>query len=136
MDDIETIFSKKDVITEEARAYKAYIENTWGNLFRVELEIPLKELFPKPTNTGLNHIWKYGSADVVVYRGDKLVAIFEPGGSHHLNDEKQMKNDRRKWMLCKKNGIPCTFIMNGVAFNLSNRKQRQLFGKTLFFESL
>jgi len=30
---------------------------------------------------------------------------------------------------------PCVFIMNGVAFNLSNRKRRQLFGKTLFLES-
>jgi hypothetical protein len=92
----------------------------------------LKRLFAEPGNKGLKHIWKYGSADLVVWKKDKLVCIIEPGGSHHFTDEKQIKNDKRKWMLCEKNGVRCMKMANGLVFGLSNRQRRKLLGRLLF----
>jgi hypothetical protein len=119
------------IITEEAVRYKDYIEKTWPKLV-VKLEIPLSKLFPKPENKGLLHIWRYGAADVVVYRNGKLVCIVEPGGAHHMTDEKQKKNDRRKWKLCDINHVKCLRVMNGTLDALSNRKKRQMVGNHIF----
>src|SRR4051812_13847853 len=96
----------RSIITEEALRIKGYINLKWPQ-FRVEVEQQLRNILPKPTNYGLAHIWKYGAADLVVYLGNKLICIFEPGGSQHFTDEKQIKNDKRKWMLCHKNGVRC-----------------------------
>jgi len=117
--------------TDEALAIKDYINSKWGNLFTVETERPLSKLFPKPENPGLKHIWTYGSADIVIYRKGRPVAIIEPGGQHHF-EEKQSLNDRRKWKLAELNGVKCLFVMNGVMRSLSNRKWRSLLGKFLF----
>lgn len=118
-------------ITPDAISIKTYINETWPN-FRVELEEYLRDILPQPRNKGLNHIWKYGSADVVVRKDEKIVAIFEPGGSAHFQDEKQMKNDRRKWKLCELNNIRCLRIANGVLDRLSKRQKRKLIGRYLF----
>lgn len=120
-----------ELVTEEAIRVKDYINKTWPK-FRVELEKKLNSLFPEPKNVGLKHIWKYGSADIVVYKDDKIIAIFEPGGSHHFQDEKQIKNDKRKYMLCNINGVNCLKFANSVIYNLSKRQMRKLFGKYLF----
>ena len=94
----------------------------------------LRELFPEPDNAGLRHIWKYGAADLVVYRCDKAVCIIEAGGAHHFED-KQSLNDRRKWKLCEINGVGCMTMMNGLMDGLSNRKWRSLLGRYLFPKS-
>lgn len=120
-----------DRITDEAIAFGVYIGKTWPG-FVVKMEQSLAKILPEPSNRGLKHIWRYGSADVAVYRGDKLICIFEPGGSHHFQDEKQMKNDRRKWKLCEINGVRCLRIANGVIGKLSNRQKRKMFGRFLF----
>ena len=93
--------------------------------------IHLSELFPKPDNPGLQHIWRYGSADLLVYRGSKPVAIIEPGGGHHF-EEKQSLNDRRKWKLAELHGVRCLNMMNGLQARLSKRKWRELIGGVLF----
>ncbi len=118
-------------VTEEARAIKAYIEQAWSRLFCVKLEVPLSEVFSEPEETGLKHIWRYGSADLVVFRNAKPVAIIEPGGGQHF-DEKQSVNDRRKWKLAEQNGVRCLHVMNGVMKSLSKRKWRALIGSYLF----
>ena len=118
-------------ITEETKAIKAYIEQKWPRLFSVKLEVPLREVFPEPENTGLKHIWRYGSADLVVCRDSKPIAIIEPGGGHHFG-EKQSLNDRRKWKLAEQNGVGCLQVMNGVMNSLSKRKWRALIGSYLF----
>lgn len=118
-------------ITEEAKAIKAYIDQKWSRLFCVKLEVPLKQVFNEPENSGLKHIWCYGSADLVVFRDNKPVAIIEPGGAHHF-DEKQSLNDRRKWKLAEQNGVRCLHVMNGVMNSLSKRKWRALIGSFLF----
>jgi hypothetical protein len=125
-------FMSEDLrVTEEAKAIKAYIEQTWPRLFSVKLELPLKEVFSEPENAGLKHIWRYGSADVVVYRDSKPVTIIEPGGGQHFG-EKQSLNDRRKWKLAEQNGVGCLHVMNGVMNSLSKRKWRALLGSYLF----
>lgn len=118
-------------VTEEAKAIKAYIEQKWSRLFSVKLEVPLKQVFIEPENSGLKHIWRYGSADLVVFRGSKPVAIIEPGGAHHFG-EKQSLNDRRKWKLAEQNGVRCLHVMNDVMDSLSKRKWRALIGSFLF----
>lgn len=119
-----------DLITEEALSIKDYIKEQWPQ-FDVQLEQRLNTLFPQPLK-GCKHIWRHGTADIVVRRGGKIVAVIEPGGSHHFQDEKQMKNDRAKWKLCQINGVGCLRIANGVLDKLSKRKKRTLLGKYLF----
>jgi hypothetical protein len=118
-------------ITEEAKAIKAYIEQTWPRLFHLKLEVPLKQIFNEPENAGLKHIWRHGSADLVVFRNTKPVAIIEPGGGQHFG-EKQSLNDRRKWKLAEQNGVRCLHVMNDVMTSLSKRKWRALVGSFLF----
>jgi hypothetical protein len=128
MDDLELLFNSK--ITLETLSIKEYIERTW-KFFYVKVERPLRELFPEPENKGLKHIWKYGSADLIIYRNNKIICIIEPGGSHHW-EEKQQLNDRRKWKLCEINGVRCLRMMNGLQDQLSKKKWRNLLGSFLF----
>jgi hypothetical protein len=120
----------RDIITEDIRQIEAYINRTWKHL-STEKEIRLNKIFPEPENVGLKHIWRYGSADLVVYRHDKPTCIIESGGSHHW-EEKQSLNDRRKWKLAEINGVRCLTMMNGMMERLSNRKWRELLGGFLF----
>ena len=110
----------RDIITEDIKQIEAYINRTWKHL-STEKEIRLNKLFPEPENVGLKHIWRYGSADLIVYRHKKPVCIIESGGSHHW-EEKQSLNDRRKWKLAEVNGVRCLTMMNGMMERLSNRK--------------
>ena len=119
------------VITEEALKIRDYIEKTWGGIFTVRVEVPLRVVFPEPQNVGLRHIWKWGSADLVVCRDGEPIAIIEPGGSHHW-EEKQSLNDRRKWKLADINGVRGITLMNGVMDALSKRKFRAMMGAILF----
>ena len=57
----------------------------------IRKEIRLNKVFLEPENVGLKHIWRYGSADLVVSRHGKPVCIIESGGSHHW-EEKQSLN--------------------------------------------
>ena len=119
------------LITEDVIEVEKYINKTWKQ-FDTKLEIRLDKLFPKPLNKGLNHIWKYGSADLCVYKNEKLICIIEVGGSHHMQNDKQKKNDARKWKLCDINNVSCLTMMNGLQKRLSNRKWRNLLGRYLF----
>jgi len=112
----------REVITGEIRKIEGYINVTWPQ-FRTCKEVRLRELFSEPDNAGLRHIWKYGSADLVVYRHDKAVCIIEAGGAHHF-EERQSLNDRRKWKLAEQNGVRCLTMMNGLMERLSKRKWR------------
>ena len=120
----------REIITEEIRKIEAYINSTWEQ-FTTRKEVKLRELFPEPDNTGLRHIWKYGSADLVVSKDGKPVCIIEAGGAQHWED-KQSLNDRRKWKLCEVNGVRCLTMMNGLMASLSKRKWRELLGRYLF----
>lgn len=118
-------------ITQDAILIENYINKTWKK-FQTKKEVPLRNLVPEPKNKGLKHIWKYGTADVVVFRNGKVVCVIEPGGSHHFQDEKQIKNDARKWKLCDINGVKCLHLVNGVISNISKRQLRNMIGKLLF----
>jgi|GEM_PF-3368926 len=120
----------REIITEEIRKIEGYINATWPQ-FTTRKEVRLRELFPEPKNTGLRHIWKYGAADLVVYRQDKVLCIIEAGGAQHFED-KQSLNDRRKWKLAEQNGVGCLTMMNGLMDGLSKRKWRSLLGRYLF----
>jgi hypothetical protein len=126
---METTFPR-ELITEDIRKIEAYINATWPR-FATQKEVRLSKLFPEPDNTGLRHIWKFGSADLVVYRDGKPVSIIESGGTHHF-EEKQSLNDRRKWKLAEINGVRCLTMMNGLMEGLSKRKWRLLLGRYLF----
>lgn len=118
------------LITEEVIALEKYINKTWPK-FVTQKEIALRDLFPKPENSGLKHIWTYGSADLVVFKDDKPICIFEPGGRQHF-DEKQHKNDARKFKLVELNKCKCLHMMNNVVDGLSKRQLRRLIGGFLW----
>jgi len=120
----------REIITQDIKEIEAYINRTWKH-FHTNKEVRLNKLFPEPENVGLRHIWRYGSADLVIFRGSNPVCIIESGGSHHWED-KQSLNDRRKWKLAEQNGVRCLTMMNGVMPRLSNRKWRSLLGRFLF----
>jgi hypothetical protein len=111
-------------------AVEGYVNTKWPQ-FTTRKEVRLRELFPGPENAALRHIWKYGSADLVVSRGGRPICIIEAGGAHHWED-KQSLNDRRKWKLCEVNGVGCLTMMNGLMDALSKRKWRSLLGRYLF----
>lgn len=114
----------------EISQIKAYLIRTWKHL-TTRVEVDLKDVFPKPENKGLLHIWKWGSADLLVYRHGKLVCLIESGGSHHW-EKKQSLNDCRKWKLAEINGVRCLTMMNGMMKRLSIRKWRELLGRYIF----
>jgi len=120
----------REIITEDIKQIESYINRTWKQ-FATQKEVRLRKLFPEPENKGLKHIWKYGSADLVIYKNEKPICIIESGGSQHW-EEKQSLNDRRKWKLAEQNGVRCLTMMNGIMQRLSNRKWRGLLGKYLF----
>jgi hypothetical protein len=121
-------------ITDEVLEIESYINKTWTRVI-TKTEVPLKDLFPEPRNPGLKHIWKWGAADLVVFACKTPICIIEPGGSHHW-EERQMKNDRRKWKLAELNGVNCLFIMNHVVGRLSKRQLRGLLGKNVFVRTI
>lgn len=120
-------------ITPEVLSAQDYIKKTWGHLFETQLEVALKDLFEKPENPGLAHIWRYGSADILVRskKTEEVVAVIEIGGAHHF-DKKQAANDRRKWKLCQINNVKCLNLINSLPDGLSKRKWRSLLGSHLF----
>lgn len=118
------------MITEEVIKIEEYIHKEWPK-FKTQKEMNLNLLFPEPENKGLKHIWKYGAADLVVYRNTKVIAIIEPGGSHHF-EEHQSLNDQRKFKLAETNNVKCLTMMNGVFSKLPKRKIRRLFGRYIF----
>jgi len=120
----------KEIITEDIKQIESYINETWKQFF-TQKEVRLNKLFSEPENKGLKHIWRYGSADLVVYKDNKPICIIESGGSHHW-EEKQSLNDRRKWKLAEQNGVRCLTMMNGLMQRLSNSKWRTLLGRYLF----
>jgi len=120
----------REIITAEIKQIEKYINVTWKH-FTTQKEIRLSKVFPEPENIGLKHIWKWGSADLVVSKDNKPVCIIESGGGHHF-EEKQSLNDRRKWKLAEQNNVRCLTMMNGLMPRLSKRKWRALLGKYLF----
>jgi hypothetical protein len=121
---------KMGLVTQEVRQIEEYINKTWRQ-FSTKKEVQLRKLFPEPENEGLHHIWRYGSADLVVYKNGKAVLIIESGGSHHW-EKKQALNDRRKSKLADMNNVKCLIMMNGLSSTLSRRQWRGLIGSHLF----
>jgi hypothetical protein len=118
---------------DEIEKTKNLIEKFWKGKFTFKREIPLKELFSEPKDKDLKHIWKYGHADLAVFRNGKLIAIFEPGGFHHLKDKRQIQNDILKYKLCKLNKVSCCHFANATLERLkSNREKRKFLGAYLF----
>ena len=120
----------RELITEEIRNIEAYINKTWKQ-FDTQKEVSLNKLFPEPEDAGLNHIWRYGSADLVVSKNGKHICIIEAGGPQHF-EEHQSLNDLRKRKLAEINGVKCLQMMNWMMANLSNRKWRSMLGRYLF----
>jgi hypothetical protein len=123
--------NRHELITETAKDLKSYVDKTWPG-FETRLEVSMKDLFPDPGKGGLQTIWKYGSADLVISKKGRIVAILEPGGSHHFNDPNQIRRDKRKWKLCEINGVRCFKFANSLFYALSNRKKRTMLGKVIF----
>ena len=107
-----------------------YIRRIWP-MFEVKTKVPLRELFPEPEKLGMKRLWNYGHADVAVFKDGKLIAVLEPGGAHHF-DEQQAARDRRKYMLCKLNNVTCLHFVTGLPERLSKRKFRNMIRKALF----
>lgn len=120
----------REIITEDIKQIEKYINDTWKQ-FTTQKEVRLNKLFSEPENIGLKHIWRYGSADLVVSKDNKPICIIESGGAHHF-EEHQSLNDRRKWKLAEQNGVRCLTMVVGIKNRLSNRKWRTLLGRYLF----
>jgi len=118
---------------DEIEKTKNLIEKFWKGKFNFKREIPLKELFPEPKDKDLKHMWRYGHADLVVFKNGKLIAIFEPGGFRHLKDKRQIQNDILKYKLCRLNKVACCHFTNNTLERLkSNRQKRKFLGSYLF----
>lgn len=121
------------MITEDVIKLEQYINQTWAQ-FKTQKEIALRDLFLEPENKGLKHIWKYGSADLVVFCNDRPICIIEPGGAQHF-EKKQHKNDARKFKLCELNDCRCLHMINGLMNRLSKRQFRKLLGGYVYEKS-
>ena len=114
------------------QAIAFYIENN----FRVtvgKIKTPLKELFPEPEKKHLQRFWGNNShADIPVFRHHKLVCIIEPGGKAHFSDKKQRTRDKKKFAICKLNGVNLLHISKGVIRCLNDRKTKRLFRKYIY----
>ena len=122
-----------NMTTEEEIKIRDYIRITWPK-FRIEVGIKLSVLFPEPENVGLKNIWKYGHADISIYRRERFICLIEPGGSHHF-ENKQSLNDRRKWKLAEINNVRCVHLLNGLLERLSKRQFRKIIGGVLYGKS-
>lgn len=120
----------EQIITKEVIELETYINKTWPK-FTTQKEVALRYLFPEPENIGLKHIWKYGSADLIVYRKSIPICILEPGGAQHF-EKKQIKNDARKFKLAESNNCRCLHLMNNIIDNLSKQQFRKLIGGYLW----
>jgi len=122
----------QDVVTAEAKAIKAYVDKTWGRHVNTELEVPLRDLFPKPEKKHLHSMWEKGAADVVVRRRDgSVLTIIEPGGGQHLRRE-QNTRDKKKFAICSQNGVGCLQMLNGVMTSLPKRQWRRFLGSYIW----
>ncbi|MDI6602726.1 MAG: hypothetical protein QME57_01220 [Patescibacteria group bacterium] len=118
---------------DEIEKTKNLINKFWKDKFIFKREIPLKNLFLEPENKSLQHIWNHGHADLAVFRNRKLISIFEPGGTRHLKDKKQIQNDILKYKLCRLNGVKCCHFTNDTLEKLkSKREKRKFLGSYLF----
>ena len=110
-----------------------YLSNNFPRL-KFKKKIFLKDLFPKPKNKWLQSFWNNNShADISVFRHHKLVCIIEPGGWHHVKDEKQKIRDSKKDKICQENKIKCLRIFNNVVNgDLDNSKFRKLLKKYFY----
>ncbi|MBA7576011.1 hypothetical protein ES708_17848 [subsurface metagenome] len=109
--------------------------------FNPKLEFKIKELLknilPEPESKWLKKMWRFGHADISVYRHDKLICIVEPGGWHHFKDGKQILNDKKKYILCKLNSVNVLRIVNDVVENdLGLLKTKRLFKKYFYGKNL
>lgn len=126
--------SAPPVVTEEAKSLADFLVGEWGHLFDVQLEVRLSTLFPKPRWSRLCHIWKHGSADLAVFREQRLVAIVEVGGPHHF-DALRARNDENKARLAITNHVSCAILSNEIVRKLSKRRLRALLGAIIFGSS-
>lgn len=105
--------------------------------FKFKIKESLKNILPKPESRWLENIWKFGHADISVYRHNELSCIVEPGGWYHAKDKKQRVNDLKKDTLCKINGVNCLrFFNNVVEDNLGMLKTKRLFKKYFYGKNL
>ena len=122
----EDIAAKEDL--------KENIEKFFGKHFYIpRFDIPLKKLFPEPENRFLRSFWKAAShADIPVFskRDNRLIAIFETGGSAHL-EKKQVLRDTKKAKICALNNIGFRGIQNWEWEKISRRKFRNWIRKVL-----
>lgn len=110
----------------------SFVENT----FRVtagEIKTPLKELFPKPEKKHLQKFWNNNShADIPIFRHHKLILIIELGGKAHFSDKKQIIRDKKKYAICKLNGVNLLQISNSVISCLNDVKTKRLFRRYIY----
>jgi len=120
-------------ITPQARAVGDMIQTFWPNRFQLKFEVPLHEIFPQPQNPGLEHIWRFGRADLLALsqKHQSAITLIELHGAHHWQ-ARQARNDRRKYTLARENGVGCLCLYNSVVDRLSRRKMRGLLGGVLF----
>tara|TARA_R100000027_G_scaffold64353_1_gene57743 strand:- start:486 stop:947 length:462 start_codon:yes stop_codon:yes gene_type:complete len=125
--------SYEEFITPQVREIAGLIESFWPGKYDLRYEVKLSEIFPEPENHGLLHIWRYGRADLVVNfaRTGRILSIIELHGAHHWT-EKQAKNDRRKYMLAKENGVAGLCMYNSLIGRISRKKMRNLLGKYFY----
>lgn len=110
-----------------------HIINHWNLKVSIKTKTPLREMFPEPKNKWLLSIWRYGHADISIFKHNKLVAVIEPGGWHyHLKDEKQLLRDKKKDKLCELNNVNCLRVVNDIVNYLDLPKTKKLIRKYIY----
>jgi len=117
--------------TKDLRVISSFIEHNFR--LTTKIKVPLKELFPKPEKKHLQRFWGNNShADIPIFRHHKLVLIIEPGGKAHFSDKKQIIRDKKKYAICKLNGVNLLSISNSVIGYLDDKKTKRLFRKYIY----
>lgn len=97
----------------------------------------LKKIFPQPKQEHLRTFWIANShADITAFIHGEPVCIIEPGGNPHFQDQVQITRDKKKYKICKDNGVeylqfPNT-IVNWIEDPKASKLLKKLFKKSFY----
>lgn len=88
-----------------------------------------KDIFPKPINKLALDAWNNETADIAIFRHDKLAAIINLSKPE---DKKQILRNKGIEDLCKANNVNFMVVDRSIVNHLDNPKTKKLFKKLIY----
>lgn len=102
--------------------------------FKFEYKVSIRKTeISEPCNNWLKSIYWYGHFDIIARKNGRLTCVFEPGGSAHFKNKRQILCDSKKDKLCELNRIRIVRFPNNLISELRTRKGIKLIRKILYF---